>query len=317
MGPLTDLLVESALHGVVTALAVELLIRRLPVQRLSTRANLRMAVLIFPVVSAVAMRSFLPMRADPAFEDVSLLVSARWNAIRLFGFPARDTVFAVFSGLGLGILLRDAAGDAAHVFRKWRHDERGEQGEWMERPGQILRELSGSMGLEAPPIVAVSRPEPLLLCRGLIHPHIAVSEALVRLLRPEGLRAALAHELSHVRHGDPLRDVFLIALRTVQWFNPVAQVVARRITQETEWRADDEAVAATGNAPALARALLQSVRARGGDFLGALGRARIAALELRCRRVLAPAPIGVEPGLSRLEYLAMCAAIVAMAVLVR
>ena len=61
----------------------------------------------------------------------------------------------------------------------------------------------------------------------------------MKRLRPEGLRAALAHELSHVRHGDPLRDVVLAALRTLQWFNPVAQVVARRITQETEWRADD------------------------------------------------------------------------------
>jgi Zn-dependent protease with chaperone function len=317
VGPLTDLLVESALHGVVSALAVELLIRRLPVQRLSTRARLRMAVLVFPVVSVLVLRVLAPGRGSPAFDDVSLLVSARWNAIGLFGFPARDAVFTVFSALGLAILLRDAIGDAAHVIRKWRHDERGAHAPWMARPTQVLRDLSLAMGIEAPALVSVSRPEPLLLCRGLLRPHIAVTEALVRLLRPEGLRAALAHELSHVRHGDPLRDVFLVALRTIQWFNPVAQVVARRITQETEWRADDEAVAVTGHAPALARALLQSVRARGGDFLGALGRARIAALELRCRRLLAPGPAGVPPGLSFAEGLAVGTAIVAMAVLVR
>ena len=39
--------------------------------------------------------------------------------------------------------------------------------------------------------------------------------------------------------------------------------------------------------------------ARGGDFLGAFGRARIAALEIRCRRLLSPAPPEPTPGLSR------------------
>ena len=111
-------------------------------------------------------------------------------------------------------------------------------------------------------IVALADQAPLLLCQGLVRPSIAISEALVARLRPEGLRAALAHELSHVRHGDSLRDIALAALRTIQSFNPVAQIVARRITQETEWRADDDAVELTGNAPALARALLESVRAR-------------------------------------------------------
>ena len=93
--------------------------------------------------------------------------------------------------------------------------------------------------------------------------------------------------------------------------------MARRITQETEWRADDEAVETTGNGPALARALLESVRARGGDFLGAFGRARIAALEIRCRRVLGREATDAAPGLSRVEFLVAGAALATLAFLVR
>lgn len=316
MGRVTDLLVEAALHGVITALAVELLIRRLPVVGLSARARLRLAVLAFPVVSVPLLAWLAPGRLEPTFDDVALLASQRWNALTIFGVPARDALFAAFAGLGLVILLRDAAGDAAHALRKRRHDGAA-PGEWLQVPARELDALSRSMRMPAPPIVAVSVAEPLLLCQGIVKPRIAISEALVARLRPEGLRVALAHELSHVRHGDPLRDVLLVALRTVQWFNPVAQVVARRITQETEWRADDEAVATTGNAPALARALLESVRARGGDFLGAFGRARIAALEMRCRRVLAPPEPATQPEFSRVEFVTAAVAIVILAVLVR
>lgn len=319
MEPVTDLLVEAALHGVIIALAVELLIRRLPVHQLAPRAHLRLAALAFPVVSAPALAMLAPMRLDPAFADVSLLASARWNALTVFGAPARDTVFLVFACLGLAVLLRDAWGDATHALRNRRREAGDLAASWLQPPRALVEELSGALGVSAPAIVSVSSSgqAPLLLCRGILRPRIAVSETLIQRLRPEGLRAALAHELSHVRHADPLRDVLLAALRLLQWFNPVAQVVARRITQETEWRADDEAVAVTGNAPALARALLESVRARGGDFLGAFGRARIAALEIRCRRLLSPSLPESEPGISRVEWIAAGLAIAAIAMLVR
>ena len=73
----------------------------------------------------------------------------------------------------------------------------------------------------------------------------------------------------------------------------------------------------TGNAPALARALLESVRASGGDFLGAFGRARIAALEVRCRRLLSPSAPGPAAGVTGLEFFLTGAALTAVAFFVR
>lgn len=317
MERVTDLLVEATLHGVITALAVELLIRRLPVQRLATRARLRMAALVLPIVSVPLFAIVLPMRADPAFADVCLLSSARWDAVTVFGAPVRTSVLVISAVLGLVILLRDAIGDAAHAFERRRRAVGDMTAPWLQHPRDIVGDVSRAIGVAPPIVVPVDRHDPLLLCRGVVRPSIAISEAVVKRLRPEGLRAALAHELSHVRHGDPLRDIALATLRTLQWFNPVAQVVARRITQETEWRADDEAVVVTGNAPALARALLESVRARGGDFLGAFGRARIAALEIRCRRVLSPPPEDPQPGLSPLEWMTAGLAVATIVMLVR
>lgn len=317
MERVTDLLVECALHGVVAALAVELLIRRLPVLRLEGRARLRLFVLVFPLCSVPLFHLIAPVRGTSPFADVSLLASERWDALTWWGIPVRRLAFSVFALLGVVILLRDAVGDAAHALRRRGTDEVHDPGPWVSAPRDIVHELSAARGEPAPALVVVRRDEPVLLCRGFSRPRIAISHAIVQRLRADGLRAALAHELSHVRHGDPLRDVLLAVLRTLQWFNPVAQVVARRIAQETEWRADDEAVETTGNGPALARALLESVRARGGDFLGAFGRARIAALEIRCRRVLARELSHSAPGLSRLEFLVTGAALGVLAFLVR
>ena len=114
--------------------------------------------------------------------------------------------------------MRDAAGDAAHALLSRGADET--DAPWVSGPREIVRELSTARREPPPTVVAVRRDEPVLLCRGLLRPRIAISHAVVERLRSDGLRAALAHELSHVRHGDPLRDVLLAVLRTAAVVQP-------------------------------------------------------------------------------------------------
>jgi Zn-dependent protease with chaperone function len=317
--PTIDLLIEATLHGVVAALAVELIVRRLRVLDLAWRARLRLFVLVLPVVSVPLFHLLVPARRDQAFADIAIFASARWNALGPSGWPWRDAVFALVAALGLVLLLRDAVRDAVHAVRRLRDTRTGPvgQGHWTAGPRALLNELAAIDGQPAPPLIGIDERDPVLVCRGILRPHIVISEPLVRRLRPEGLRGALAHELSHARHGDVGRGALMAVLRCAQWFNPVAQVLARRITQETEWRADAEAVALTGDRPALARALLETARATGGDFLGTFGRARIAVLEQRCRRLLAIDPSAPEPGLSAVEFATTGAAVTALAFFIR
>ncbi len=315
-----DLLVELTLHGVVAALAVELLIRRLPVTDLDARARARLFVLALPLASVPLLHLAWPGRATAPGADLLLLASSRWNAFTPGGWPLRDAVFGVFAAIGLGLLLRDAGRDIALAIgaRRGRHERpspAGAQEDWLRAAQQVCDDVARGAGVAAVPLRACDGPGPVLAARGILRPHIVISAAVTTRLQPEPLRAALAHELSHVVRRDVAKNALLEVLRTLQGFNPIAQVVARRIALEREWRADDDAVRWTGRPTALARALIESVRGRGGDFLGVLGRARIAALEVRCHRLLDPPVSPAAP--SRLETAIVGAAVVLIVALVR
>ena len=311
-----DLLVEAALHGVVAALAVELLIRRLPVTDLASREGARSFVLVLPLISLPLFHVLRPRVPGDAFPDWALFLSERWNAFTPLGWPLRDTVFGLFAALGGLLLLRDLTRGVRHALTgRGRHRGESPGRDWVRATRVALDEACAAANMPPVRLDPCGALVPVLAARGILSPHIVVSQALVSRLRPDGLRAALAHELSHVYHRDVWRNALLDLLRALQWFNPVAQVVARRIAQEREWRADDDAVRWTGSASALARALVESVRGRNGDFLGLLGRARVAALEVRCRRVLEP-PLSSMP-VTFLEYATAGTAVVLLAFLIR
>jgi Zn-dependent protease with chaperone function len=133
-------------------------------------------------------------------------------------------------------------------------------------------------------------PAAVLHYHGVSSPTIVAARGIADRLPADQLRAAIAHELAHVRRRDVVHGWILLALRLGQWFNPVAQVVGRRAVQEMEWEADRVAAQVTGEPLAIARALVSTARARDTEFLGLLGRSRISAVEERCQRLLALDP---------------------------
>jgi hypothetical protein len=95
---------------------------------------------------------------------------------------------------------------------------------------------------------------PVLLCTGIDRTAIVISTGTLDRLDDQALEAALAHEIAHLAARDPLTGWWLMAARTIQFFNPVVQVVARQAVQELERRAD-VAVTAEGRASGLADAV--------------------------------------------------------------
>jgi hypothetical protein len=79
------------------------------------------------------------------------------------------------------------------------------------------------------------------------------------------LAAVLAHERAHVTRRDPLWRFIGRLATAVCWFHPLAWLAAKSIERIAEERADQEAVAVTGNRHEYADVILDFLRAMTGD----------------------------------------------------
>ena len=145
---------------------------------------------------------------------------------------------------------------------------------------------------------------------GFLHPQIVVAPELEQILDARALRAALAHERTHVLHRDPLRIWLAQFVTDLQWPWGTAQ---RRFT---DWLAilelarDDEARAGGIDGADLAAAVLGSVRFQirmSGAAATLIGRPE--ALPGRIARLLGPLPAGAAAPAIETPYVALTCAL--------
>ncbi len=86
---------------------------------------------------------------------------------------------------------------------------------------------------------------------------VVVTRGLVDLLEPEELRAAVAHELAHVRARDDRYLPYFRTLASLLFFDPLLRTLHRRVSRRHEFAADREAATRTCRPRDLARALLK------------------------------------------------------------
>jgi hypothetical protein len=119
-------------------------------------------------------------------------------------------------------------------------------------PG-MLAALRRHAGFWTPVRLTVSAacPTPLALGRR----EICVPERFLTDLPPEQQRSALAHELAHLRRGDPVWQLTAGIIESVFFFQPLNRVARKRLRDAAENLCDDWAVRHTGSALGLARCL--------------------------------------------------------------
>jgi len=93
-------------------------------------------------------------------------------------------------------------------------------------------------------------------CSGIFRPKVYLSTALIERLPSKQLEAVLLHELSHLRHYDPLRILLADTLSSLFFFFPVVRELAGYYKASLELRADKSAISSAGKS-ALAGALAQ------------------------------------------------------------
>lgn len=282
---------EAIFHALVAGLFVEALVRLWGLEQAGERLGYRLLVVVaavwLPVLEWIA-----PFRHAEWFQERwSIFASARWGLLRPLGLRADWLWLGLLSALGLLLLAVDLVPFLARRGRAARFQEllRDPPAEQLARFLALCRR----MHVPAPRLVWVEAEAPLLLCRGVLRPAVLVSSGALERLDPDELSAALAHELAHVAHKDVLLGWGLMGLRLLNAFNPALHLVCRAVASEGERRADELAARVTGKPLALASGLLKLFEASRAQLAeppglwgGLRSRARAAAIEERCRRLI-------------------------------
>ncbi len=169
---------------------------------------------------------------------------------------AAAMVLAWLAGVGL-MLLRHAGGLRAVAAL--------ERGRFLPLPPHWqLRadELRRAMGLARDVAVRLSDDVLSPCAARLLRPVVWLPLSLLTRAPAGQLEALLAHELAHVARRDWLWNGLQCVVESLLFFHPAAWWLGRRVRQEREQACDDLAVAACGDALALAEALSALERER-------------------------------------------------------
>lgn len=120
-----------------------------------------------------------------------------------------------------------------------------------------------------------------------------VTFASTILLPPESLTwtpllrdAVIAHERSHIVHGDFYRQLAASLYRAIFWFSPLAWWLQKRLVELAETRSDDAALGAMGDRLSYAQMLLELADKR-LQIPSVVAMARTATVARRVERILA------------------------------
>jgi len=211
---------------------------------------------------------FLPLRRDDAFrQEWALLDLSRWKSVAVGPVSAWGVLVAAAVATGVALLLRDAVPLVAERMEERVHRRYG-TGTTVAALEAEVSTLSSLLGIRPPRVALLDDPGAVLHCENPFAPVLLVSEGTLSLLDAEERRAALAHELAHVKAGDLFASWALLCIRVLLFFNPVVQLASRKWLEEVERRADEVAAHATGAPLPLASALLKLFKATGGGHGG-------------------------------------------------
>jgi Zn-dependent protease with chaperone function len=295
-----ELLSQAIFHSLVAALFVEALVRGWEVREPRQRIALRLVALGYPLVAFPALVLLAVDRSEEGFGDAVALFSGRaWGDLRFLGVGLDRWWLAAFAATGTLLFLMDFL---PLLRRKPRPASAPAAPADAARIEGAIGPVAAALRVRAPPVRFVDSEVPMLFCTGVRRQEVVLSRGALGLLDDEELRAAFGHELAHLARHDPGLSWAVMVARAAMFFNPAFQVLSRVVVRDAEHVADERAAEACGHRLPLAAGLLKLHRATGRyapvprslPFAAALTepleKAHARDLEIRCRRLLGPAP---------------------------
>ena len=245
-------LAQSFIHSLVAALIVDTALLSWNIANPRVRQRYRLTVIVLSLVTFPLFQAIDPSRGTAFFRLDAFFDINRWLNLEIWGTIPLGTVFLLLLGFTGAVFLFQ---ELLPIFR---HAAAAKQGEFeTTRPGPssaVDRALAGIPG-EKPDVFLLDDQEVLLFSSTGRSPAVYLSKAAVDTLTEEELRAAIAHEIGHIRRSRRPVMIMVFLLRVVMFLNPVILMEFRRFVQEEERICDDIAVELTGSREAMAGAL--------------------------------------------------------------
>ena len=112
-----------------------------------------------------------------------------------------------------------------------------------------LRQLAGRLSIRREVRLVVVREPVRPAVFGVFRPSILLPATLIENASAETLEAILAHELIHVRRGDPAASALQLAAQVLWWFHPLVWWTNREARRERERACDEEVVSGLDYSP--------------------------------------------------------------------
>ena len=290
---------ECILHGIVAASVVMMLLRVQRIRAPQTRLRFWLLAMGLPLAGTPLLWLLAPWRLGDRFRDEWALFSAShfspwaWHGVELSTAAAWLLALA-----GAALFMRDVIPFALD-FARGRGTHRT-----VTEPSPALasaaQRSAAALDIALPRLTVLASKHPILICRGLRNPVIVASTGLCAMLAPDELEAAIAHEMAHARHLDPVLGWGLMVARGLCFFNPAVQLAARAAVVEIERRADQSAARMVGSTEAVVASLRKLSGSAGvpAHTARTWHGFRLAAIEERCQALLREwpaAPAGLSP----------------------
>lgn len=252
---LASALVHSVWQVALLALAAALSLRAMAGAKAATRHNVAMAFLVAMLV--VPLVQFLRFWQEPAGTLNSGLLPAmtgpQLSAANVFvqqSSPLAPFVVLLWIA-GTALMLIRHVGGLRMLTAMERAPHQSLPAQWQQR----VDEMRGALGIARDVAVRLSSDVLSPFAARLLRPVIWLPLSLLTRTPTAQLEALLAHELAHIARRDWLWNGVQCVIESLLFFHPAMWWLSKRIRQEREHACDDLAVAACGDAIALAEAL--------------------------------------------------------------
>ena len=257
---LTESFAVRAFVGTLAALGLSLLVVRLAGVR---SAPARRVLVLAPIVAAIAAAlastggQYLPtvgvVSLDPSGVPEGRSVQVLADATAAAPISQTGWLLLAYAAVATALLCRRLTG--ALALRRVLATTRAPAG--YELPVRTVQRLAAELRMRTPEVRFADACPGGAFAAGRRRPVLVLDPSLVARLDRHELEGLCAHELAHLRRGDPLTALVVGVVRDLAFFLPALHVAARWIRHEQEEGADALAARMTGRPGALASGILK------------------------------------------------------------